>query len=74
MKERMNIKDGKDDSWYAPLWFKKTMHPIAGVEYHEFQERNVNGTNYWKAREMGDWSGSPHVFDDDCEPFSFKQD
>lgn len=69
LKQTLNIKDGKDDTWYNPLWFKKVHHPIMNVDYYSFQESNRHGTNYWKARETGDWKNCPRIWDDDCEPF-----
>ena len=48
-KEQLNIKEGKDEEWYNPLWFEKKAHPeLTTIDnYYAFLESNRDGKNYW---------------------------
>ena len=36
VKETLQIKEGKDETWYNPLWFKRARHPVLDTDYYEF--------------------------------------
>ena len=51
-------------TYHNPLWFEK----IVTVDSSGFKKYTYvpKANAYWEAREKGDWSTAPRIYDDDC--------
>ena len=63
----MNMYD--EQSFYQPRFFDKQTLGTDSAGKPRYMYRPKPGNYYWQKREERDWSGVPHIFEDECQPF-----